>query len=435
MFTFRGIGSYAKTETTGIDITPMRPMEFYSVPCKVGTSTESEPVVQIGDEVRQGTLIAAPSGKFGLNIYSPISGKVLNILSKLDGSGSYSKHILILNDNQNLYEDLPPIEQISEIKLIERLKEAGLFDPISNVPTYLKYAYTGTRSYKTLLVLMDSTDPNDTVNQTIAEFRMEEVLNGAKYFLNVTDAREILFVFTDKNKKLAKKLKEHIAANKKNYDYKIKFIQNRYPYDNPYLLAKNVAKKKIGRRVSFLDAGLTIETAESCYNFCRAVEFNKPVTHKVVTIDGDNVIRKGNYFVQNGLSYKNLIEFIGVVDRDSSSMLVDGGLLCGKGQYDSDISISLTTNSVHLLKYERSHEQKELPCISCGRCSGVCPVKLNPQRIDRALIAEEYDELTSLKCSACIECGCCSYICPSKRFLTQRICTAKSITLKKGGAK
>lgn len=435
LFFNRGLRPYSKTETTGIDITPLRPMEFYCVPCKIGSAAESEPVVNIGDSVKQGTLIAAPGGKLGLKIFSPISGKVLNILDKMDGNGNYVKHILINNDYENQQEDLPEIDQVSELRLIERLRDAGLVDGMSGVPTYLKYAYTGTRSYKTLIVLMDSTDPNNTVSQTLAEFKTEEVVNGAKYFLNVTDAREITFVFTEKSKKLAKKLRAHIAANKKNYDYRVVFIPNRYPYDNPYLLARNVGKKKVSRRMSFLDAGIAIETAESCYNFCRAVEFNKPVTAKLITIDGDNVIRKGNYLVQNGLSYKNLLEFIGAKDWDSACMLIDGGLLDGKGFYESDISISLMSNSIHLIKYEEYQQNREMPCISCGRCSGVCPVKLNPQRIDRAFLAEEFDELEGLKCSACIECGCCSYVCPSKRYLSQRICTAKSMLAKKGGKK
>ena len=421
----RGINPQTKKNTIGIDITPLRPMEFYNVPCKLKNIAESVPVVKIGDEVKQGTLIAKPSGNFGVNIYSPISGKVLNIIDKIDATGEFSKHILIMNDNKDAVEDLHELETQNMVNLTMRLKECGLVDSLSGLPTYLKYAYTGSRAYTTLFILMDSTDPNNTVNQTLAEFKMEEVVNGAKYFMNITNATTVTFIFTEKNHRLADKLKKHISENKKNYDYKIKFIPNRYPFDNSYLLAFLVGKKKITGKMSFLDAGITIENAESCYNFCRAVEFNKPVTSKIITIDGDNVIRKGNYSVRNGVSYSALLDFIGVEDKDCSAMFIDGNLMNGQALYDPDISISFFTDTIMYMKYENTSPVREYPCISCGKCAGVCPVLLNPQRIDRAYLSEDHDELARLKIQSCIECGCCSYICPSKRFLTQRIAAAK----------
>ena len=65
---FKGIRPFTKKLSVGIDITPMRPMEFYNVPLKIKNIAESEPVVHVGDEVKQGTLLAKPSGNFGLNI-------------------------------------------------------------------------------------------------------------------------------------------------------------------------------------------------------------------------------------------------------------------------------------------------------------------------------------------------------------------------------
>lgn len=431
---FKGIKPIFKKLSAGIDITPLRPMEFYNVPLKLKNIAESEPVVHVGDEVMQGTLLAKPSGSFGVNIYSPVSGKVLNIFSKTTVNGEYSKHILIMNDNQNNVEDLPDIDSVSDINLVNRLRDSGMIDTISNMPTYLKYAYVGAKSYRTLVVLLDSTDPNNSVNQTLTEYKMEEVINGAKYFMNITSAPYITFVFTEDNRKLAAKLKKHILETKKHYDFKIKFIPNKYPFDNPYILADLVCNKKIKKGSSFLDAGITIESAEACYNFCRAVEFNKPVVSKIVTIDGDNVIRKGNYMIQNGVSFENIYDFIGIENKEMSSILIEGNVLAGIAQFNKDISISLTTNTLILQKYDEYDELKENPCISCGKCARVCPVFLNPKVIDQAYLNEMHDQIEKLNAHACIECGCCSYVCPSKRFLTQRISAAKHYDKKRRGA-
>ena len=431
---FRGVSLPGVKLSAGIDITSLRAMDFYSVPLKIKGISESEPVVKIGDEVREGTLIAKPSGNFGLNIFSPVCGKVLNIFDKSTSFGENCRHILIMNNGENDFEDLPKIDAISEASLTARLKEAGLIDSLSNLPSYLKYAYTGSRSYRSIFILMDSTDPSNSINQTLAEFKMEEVINGARYFMDITSAQFITFIFTDANRKLAAKLKKHIAETKKNYDYKIKFIPNKYPFDNPYILTKILTGKSINEKTSFLEMGICFETAESCYNFCRAVEFNKPVTRKIITIDGDNVIRKGNYLVQNGVSLQDLIEFVGIIDKETQMKIIDGGVMNGKAQYNLDISVNLGVNSLVFLKYNEFAEGKEFNCISCGKCSRVCPMFLNPKRIEGAFFDGDTDEIEKLKISSCIECGCCSYICPSKRFLTQRIADLKIYKrIKNGG--
>lgn len=427
LINFKGIYLPKNEKTKGIDFTPLRPMDFYNVPLKLQKIVESEPVVSIGQEVKEGTLIAKPAGKFGLKIYSPVSGKVLNIFDKLTSNGEYCKHILIMNDGKNEVEDLPAIDSMSDVILIDRLKDSGILDNISKMPAFMKYAYTGSKSYKKLFILMDEIDPNSTINQTLAEFKMKEVENGAKYFMKCTNAQSVTFVFTDKNRRIASKLKDHIAKEQKDYYYKIKFIPSKYPFMNPYILTNLLTGKKITKKTSFLDAGIAIETAESCYNFCRAVEFNKPVTRKMVTVDGDNIIRKGNFIIPNGVSYENLIDFVGFIEKTSEINLIEGNVMQGRAQYNKEISVSLNTDSIVVIKHDDfvEDDEKEINCISCGRCVGVCPMGLDPKRLEIAFMDDDYDELDKLKVQSCIECGCCSYVCPSKRYITQRLRDAK----------
>jgi len=422
---FRGLYPIVKKNTIGEDIKQLKVAGFYNVPLKLRNIIESEPVVRIGDTVKQGTLLAKPSGKFGLNIFSPVCGKVLNILDKMSPEGEYCKHVLIMTNGKEDSVDLPAMDSISDVNLITRLKDSGIVDTISHMPSYLKYAYTGSRSYRNLLVLMDSTDPNSTVNQTIAEFKMEEVVNGAKYFMNMTSAQVITFVFTEANYRLASKLKKHILESKKNYDFKIKFIPNKYPFDNPYIVSSLVMKKKITAKSSFLQEGIAIETAEACYNFCRAVEFNKPVCSKIVTVDGNNILRPGNYNVLNGYSFKNLLDEAGIESHDAKAQLISGNILSGHALYDVDASISLLEDTILFEKYNILDKMKEHPCITCGKCIAVCPVFINPVVLDEAYLEDDFVALEKNNVHSCIECGCCSYVCPSKRFLTQRIVAGK----------
>ena len=186
-----------------------------------------------------------------------------------------------------------------------------------------------------------------------------------------------------------------------------------------------VLRKKITAKSSFLQEGIAIETSEACYNFCRAVEFNKPVIGKIVTVDGTNVLRPGVYNVLNGYSFKNLLNDVGIESHDAKAQLISGNILSGEALYDTEASISLLDDTILFQKYNILEKVKESPCMSCGKCISVCPVFINPTLLDEAFITGDYVALDKNNVHSCIECGCCSYVCPSRRFLAQRVAAAK----------
>ena len=155
----------------------------------------------------------------------------------------------------------------------------------------------------------------------------------------------------------------------------------------------------------------------------------------MVTIDGDNVIRRGNFSIPNGVSYESLVDFVGLIEKNVDIKLIEGNLLQGRAQYNKEISVSLNTNSIVIMKYDEFYEEYETNCISCGKCVKVCPMGLNPERLEIAYMDEDNDELDRLKIQTCIECGCCSFVCPSRRYITQRLKDAKFYNKNNSGGK
>ena len=58
-------------------------------------------------------------------------------------------------------------------------------------------------------------------------------------------------------------------------------------------------------------------------------------------------------------------------------------------------------------------DQPTLPCIRCGKCMDVCPVKLLPQQMYWHIRAKDFEKSLDHNINDCIDCGCCSYVCPS----------------------
>jgi electron transport complex protein RnfC len=66
-----------------------------------------------------------------------------------------------------------------------------------------------------------------------------------------------------------------------------------------------------------------------------------------------------------------------------------------------------------------------LPCIRCGDCASVCPVRLLPQQLLWYAHADDEKKLRDFGLTDCIECGCCDLVCPSHIALTADFRRAK----------
>lgn len=74
-----------------------------------------------------------------------------------------------------------------------------------------------------------------------------------------------------------------------------------------------------------------------------------------------------------------------------------------------------------MLAFAGDEEQyEENPqCIRCGKCVGVCPMRLEPVFMYKYLMKGDVDTWqNTLHGMDCIECGACAYTCPARLPLT-----------------
>ncbi|MCI0518306.1 MAG: electron transport complex subunit RsxC, partial [Woeseiaceae bacterium] len=68
----------------------------------------------------------------------------------------------------------------------------------------------------------------------------------------------------------------------------------------------------------------------------------------------------------------------------------------------------------------------EKPCIRCGECAVVCPIRLQPQQLYWFACSDNEKQLRAHGLTDCIECGCCDLVCPSHIPLTADFRRAKA---------
>ena len=104
--------------------------ELYTVPLQQHIGAPTKPVVQKGDKVLRGQLLAEAGGFVSAPIHSPTSGTVKDLTTCLSANGSKTPAMIIESDGEDKTADpLPPFENWEETDpaaLKARVGEAGI---------------------------------------------------------------------------------------------------------------------------------------------------------------------------------------------------------------------------------------------------------------------------------------------------------------------
>ncbi|MDH5218621.1 MAG: 4Fe-4S dicluster domain-containing protein, partial [Gammaproteobacteria bacterium] len=109
--------------------------------------------------------------------------------------------------------------------------------------------------------------------------------------------------------------------------------------------------------------------------------------------------------------------------------MIVGGPLMGFAVHAEHLPVIKTTNCVLVdCGGENGLSQRGtvMPCIRCGACTDVCPIRLLPQQMYWHTKGGEFDRLAEYDLFDCIECGCCDYVCPAQIPLVQYYRYAKA---------
>ena len=171
-----------------------------------------------------------------------------------------------------------------------------------------------------------------------------------------------------------------------------------------------------------------IQTIIAIYN---AVKYNLPLMKRAVTITGYCLDKQVNINLKIGTNIEEILNNVCMIKHKYQKInLIAGGPMTGKSILSTNLIVTKTLNSV-IINPCLENETKCLPCIGCGKCAEVCPVKLTPTEIIKYYNKKDINQLKSLKADYCIRCGLCSYICPSRIELT--INTSKASDFVKRG--
>ncbi len=423
MFTFRGgIHPY-----DGKDISKDRPIVNYLpkgemvYPLSQHIGAPAEPVVEIGERVLVGQLIAKENGFVSAPIYSSVSGTVKAIGPRRVITGDHVNSIVIENDHQ--YEEVeftpnPDYMNLSKEEKIALVKKAGIVGMGgAGFPTFIKLSPKEPDKIDYVIANCAECEPYLTSDYRIMMEEGQKLVEGLRIELSLFDnARGILAV--EDNKPDCIKILRDLTVS----DDKITVIplKTKYPQGSERHLIYATTKRAINSDMLPADAGCIVNNVDTICSIYQAVVEGKPLMKRIVTVTGDCIKTPTNFRVPIGTNYHELIDEAGGFIKEPEK-IVSGGPMMGFAIFDLDVPATKSSSALLCLSHDDVAHANETACINCGRCVEVCPGRVIPSKLADFAQNNDKEQFQKLNGMECCECGCCSFICPAKRQLTQSI--------------
>lgn len=387
----------------------------------------SIPVVEVGDKVLKGQMIAECDGIFSSYQHAPTSGTVTSIEDRTIAhpSGLSDRCIVIQPDGEDKWVELTPVEEIDNLEreaMLATIFESGIVGlGGASFPSHVKLKREN--GIHTLIINAAECEPYITCDDRLLQEHAEEVLKGAELISKLYADIDIVVGIED-NKPAAI---DALAAAREALglsNIKIAVVPTKYPSGGEKQLIQLLTGKEVPHGKLPADLGLVMHNVGTCFAIYEAFYLGKPLIQRLVTLTGDACQKPGNYWIPFGTPVEHLIA---QTDAQSPKHIIMGGPMMGFELPGLSVGIVKATNCIIMsVKGELGMSEPALPCIRCGACMDACPASLLPQQLFWHAQADEFDKAEEYDLFDCIECGACAYVCPSHIPLVQYYRYAKS---------
>lgn len=386
------------------------------------------PKVKKGDVVLRGQLIGEPAGFISAAVHAPTSGTVKNVAPAPTATGGMATAIDIEPDGQDQWiPDLKPNanwENMETKELVSIISNAGVAGMGgAGFPTHVKLSPPAGKTIDTLIINGAECEPYLTADNRLMIERANDIWLGCRIIQKILGAQTVRFAIED-NKPQAIAAMQKAVADAKG-DVSIVSLKTEYPQGAEKQQIFAITGKEVPSGGLPMDVGCVVENVGTTLAVWDAVINGKPLTERVTTCTGYPVAQPENVLNRIGTLYSDLITFCGGLSGKVAKV-ISGGPMMGFAQSSFDVSTTKTTSGLLILAPDKVSHYSSMPCISCGRCVGGCPMYLMPCELSQMLEAEDYEAAEANNVMDCIECGCCAFQCPAHRPLVQHMRQGKS---------
>ncbi len=400
-----------------------------TIPAGQHIGAPAQILVKRGDEIKVGQVIAKAGGFVSANIHSSVSGKVKKIDDVFDSSGYRRPSIIIDVDGDEWLESIDKSDELkkeialSKEEITKKVNEMGIVGlGGATFPTHVKLSVPDGKTVEHLIINAVECEPYLTADHQLMMEKGEEIMVGISVLMKALSVKKAI-VGIENNKPDAI---EHLAKLAVNYTgITVEALKVQYPQGGEKQLIKALINREVPSGGLPLDVGCVVQNVGTAFAVYEAVQKNKPLFERVVSVTGKSVSKPSNFMVRIGTSADLLIEAAGGMPEDTGKV-VNGGPMMGKALSKTDVPIAKGSSGILIFPKEESVRTAMEPCIRCAKCVTVCPMGLEPYLLMTTTQLANYERVEDEAVMDCIECGSCSYTCPSTRPLLDYIRLGKA---------
>jgi len=396
------------------------------LPLRQHAGKPAVPVVQPGDHVERGDVVARADGFVSVPIHASAAGRVVDIdwWPHIDGSMAMAVRVKVDKHAIHLPRPrmLPQWEGLTPAEVIKVVQDAGVVGlGGAAFPTHVKLSPPKDFEVRTLIVNGAECEPYLTSDhRTMVEYP-ERVLFGVRIMMHTLGAKAAVIGVENNKPDAVEALRKHLP---KDLDVTVLALTVKYPQGAEKMLIKAVTGVEVPSGQLPVSVGVVVQNVGSLAAIAEVFETGLPLIERIVTVSGGGIAKPANLIVPVGTKLVDLLEFCGGLTPDAAEVVI-GGPMMGLAQSNLEAPVTKGTTGVVVLTAADTRGVRVYPCIHCGRCLEACPVFLNPSLLGDLARLQRYEEMERLHLADCMLCGSCSFVCPSNIPLSQQFSFAK----------
>ena len=377
------------------------------------------PVVKKGDAVKVGTKIAEAGGFVSAAVFSSVSGKVNKIDNVVDASG-YRKPAIFIDVEGDEWEDsidrTPSLVRecrFSPEEIVAKIKDAGVVGMGGACfPTHVKLTPPPGCKAECVIINGVECEPYLTADHRLMLEKTEEILVGVSILMKAVKVDKA-YIGIENNKPDAIRLMAEKASAYPGIE--VVPLKVKYPQGGEKQLIDAIIRRQVPAPPAIpINVGAVVQNVGTAFAVYEAVQKNKPLFERVVTVTGKSLAEPSNFLARMGTPMSQLIDAAGGLPEDTGKV-VGGGPMMGKALATVDVPVCKGSSGILVINEKEAKRTAPQPCIRCAKCVSVCPMGLEPYLLATCSAHGDWERVEHEMIMSCIECGSCQFTCPSHR--------------------
>lgn len=429
------------------------------IPLHQGFGTPLAPIVNVGDQVKAGQIIAEDGSSISSPIHATISGKVTSIEKK----NYFKREINFVAIQGDGSKDIARLEgynsdwsKLDTRKVEELLYKSGVTSlERSGIPTSFKSSVVAPSDITNIMVHgMESEVYNTSLEVLLTGRNLEKFVDGIRILKRVMPNARAMVVLNKSHGSLISKTRK-LAKSIGGFSV-IKTV-SKYPQGYDEVLIPTILGKQFPYGYSAANMGIIVLSVQAVVQAYEAVAEGMPVIERTVALCGPSFKENIHVKIRVGTPLETVLKNR---LKNSPARVILNSLMTGTELKDLMLPIDRTYSQIIAIPENADREflaflrpglradsytttflstylrtckiadtniyGEQRACIQCGYCISVCPVRIIPTHINRLAKISINEALLRYGVFKCIDCNLCSYVCPSKIPLSKNIKDAKS---------